>query len=290
MAVAAVGRVRIAWLPVVERAAEIADSYATPVTLRQLHYRCVSEQLIPNTESAYKTLSARTAQARREGWFPTLLDQGREIHGLHSWTSPQIAVRSLASGYRRDRRDGQDELVWLVLEKATLLEQVESWVREYGVPVVALRGYGSQTIIDQVRNEVESDQRFTTALYVGDLDASGEDIERDLEDRTEGCFAETRRLAVLPEQIDEYGLVPAPGKYTDTRAGRFLERHGELIQVEVEAIDPAVLERLVLDAVEPFIDQEHLGRVLAVEARERQLLRDAADQLAELDPSTEHDE
>ena len=55
------------WPEVVAHAAEIVNSYDTTVTLRQLYYRLVSELLIPNVDSSYKTLSSRTAEARREG-------------------------------------------------------------------------------------------------------------------------------------------------------------------------------------------------------------------------------
>lgn len=273
---------RIEWKPIVERAAEIAGAYSTKVTLRQLFYRLVSAELLTNNVNAYKSLSAQTAQARREGWFPALLDQGREIHGLYSWMDPSQAVTSLAQQYRRDRTEGQDKTVWMVLEKATLIEQVIEWVDGYGLPVVALRGYGSQTIIDDIRDAIDGESRSAIALYLGDLDPTGEDIERDLQDRTDWCFDEIRRLAVNHDQIAEFGLVPNPGKASDTRAAGFVAKYGELIQVEVEAIDPATLEGLVRDAVETFIDFSELNRVRAVEDRERALLREAAHQLAEL--------
>jgi hypothetical protein len=36
--------VRLDWQPILERAAEIVDSYETPVTLRQLFYRLVGDR------------------------------------------------------------------------------------------------------------------------------------------------------------------------------------------------------------------------------------------------------
>jgi hypothetical protein len=214
-------RTRFSWPEVVERAAVIAGSYSTPVTLRQVFYRLVSEHLIPNKDMSYKTLSSTSAKARREGWFPQLLDQGREIHRPWHRDDPVGAVTSLARSYRSDRTEGQEEQLWVVLEKATLLEQVVSWTDRYGIPVVALRGYGSQTIVDDVRDNVECDGRAAAALYLGDLDASGLDIERDFGERTDYCFDEVTRLAVNFAQVDELGLVPAPGKRSDTRAASF---------------------------------------------------------------------
>jgi hypothetical protein len=48
---------RIGWPAVIRQAAEIAGSYDTSVTLRQLFYRLVSVQVIPNTQGAYKWLT-----------------------------------------------------------------------------------------------------------------------------------------------------------------------------------------------------------------------------------------
>jgi hypothetical protein len=53
------------WPALLERAADIVNSYDTLVTLRQLFYRLVAAQLLPNTTNAYKALSKHTAEARR---------------------------------------------------------------------------------------------------------------------------------------------------------------------------------------------------------------------------------
>ena len=64
------------------------ESYATSVTLRQLFYRLVSAQVIPNSQVAYKRLSALTAEARRDGTFPALIDRGRTIHEYQCSPAP----------------------------------------------------------------------------------------------------------------------------------------------------------------------------------------------------------
>ena len=97
---------RIAWAPVIERAAAIVRSYRTAVTLRQVFYRLVSEEAIPNTENAYKTLSRLTGRARRAGTFPALADATREVWHHSGWTSPQQAIRALA-GYESETLDRQ---------------------------------------------------------------------------------------------------------------------------------------------------------------------------------------
>ena len=56
--------------------------------------------------------------------------------------------------YRRDRTEGQDAQLWFLLEKKTLTEQVFGWVGDYGVPVVAIGGFGSVGIEDDVASIV----------------------------------------------------------------------------------------------------------------------------------------
>jgi hypothetical protein len=62
------------------------------VTLRQLFHRLVSAQVILNTQCAYKRLSELTAQARREGTFPALIDRSRQVHEDLAFTSPEQAL------------------------------------------------------------------------------------------------------------------------------------------------------------------------------------------------------
>ena len=77
-------------------------------------------------------------------------------------------------------------------------------------------------------------------IYAGDHDPSGEDIDRDFLERTD-CFDEVVRVALTAEQVAAYGLPPQPGKATDSRAAGFVERHGRLVRVELDALDPNAL-------------------------------------------------
>ncbi|HYO01932.1 MAG TPA: hypothetical protein VET27_08605 [Mycobacterium sp.] len=62
------------WNRVLDEARAIVESYDTRVTLRQLFYRLVAAQILPNTQAAYKSLSPRIAKARRKGGWPDLGD------------------------------------------------------------------------------------------------------------------------------------------------------------------------------------------------------------------------
>jgi hypothetical protein len=290
---------RLRWQPIVATAREIVESYDTLVTLRQLFYRLVAQALLPNTLTAYKSLSAKTAEARRDDDFPDLMDTTRGLERPESFTSPQTAQDWLRSTYRRDRTEFQDVSIYLGVEKRTLVAQLESWFGDYGIPVLALGGYASQTFVDEVAHDVHERSgierhtamlaqrilakrgkniqrdlpkvRDAVLLYAGDFDPSGEDIDRDFVERV-GIFSEVVRVALTPEQVVEYELPPQPGKATDSRADGFIARHGELVQVELEALDPNILRGLYQDALAGFWDVSAFERSLARESADLEVL------------------
>ena len=270
---------RLKWKPILEEAAGIVRSYDTGVTLRQLFYRLVAAQFIPNTESAYKTLSSKTAEARRNGAFPDLVDRGREIHCKPHWGSPADALGALAEQYRLDRTTGQDVSIYLCVEKAGLVMQLSAWFADLGIPILALGGYSSQAYADEVRARVLSEDRPAVLLYSGDFDASGEDIDRDFVART-GCWDKVVRVALTADQVVEYRLPPAMGKAADSRAGAFVARHGQLVQVELDALPPDVLHRLYREAVEEFWDTSAYEAIVAQESAERLILWHLAEEVA----------
>lgn len=270
---------RIAWTPILDRAATIVRSYDTSVTLRQLFYRLVSEQLIHNSVVTYKALSARTAEMRRSNSFPELIDRGRIIHRDLTFTSPGDAMERLVDWYRLDRTAGQDVSVFLAVEKAGLVVQLRAWFGDLGVPILAMGGYSSQTYVDDVVRDVERQQRPAVLLYAGDFDPSGEDIDRDFVARSD-CWAKVLRVALTAAQVETYSLPPNPGKVTDSRAAAFTARHGELVQVELDALPPEVLRGLFDDAIAQFWDESAHHAVLVREETDVSVLAEVVDTTA----------
>lgn len=259
---------RLHWGPIVRHASEIVRSYDTGVTLRQLFYRLVSDGTLANTQSAYKSLSSRTAEARRQGTFPDLIDRGREIHRYETFAGVEQARQWLERIYRRDRTEGQEFSVYLGVEKAGMVIQLQSWFGDFGVPVLALGGYSSQSYVGDVVRDVHASKRPAVLLYAGDFDPSGEDIDRDFLARTE-CFDKVVRVALSADQVLQYDLPPQPGKATDSRASAFIARHGSLVQVELDALPPDTLRGLYEQALEEFWDASAFEQALEQEEAER---------------------
>lgn len=253
---------RIRWPSVLIEAKRIVESYDTGVTLRQLFYRLVAAGLLPNTQGYYKRLSDRRAEGRREGWFPELLDRTSRIERPATWAGPDDACDWLQDIYCRDRTEGQDWTIYLGVEKAGMSAQLDAWFSDpLGIPHVALGGYASQTFCDAVRRDIEDQDRPAVLIYAGDLDPSGEDIDRDFVARV-GAFEKVVRIALNEPQVIEFGLIHNPNPEVaeklerDSRGAAFKRRHPDLglVQFEVDALPPETLRDLYRDELDAYWD------------------------------------
>ena len=264
-------RTRQDWPRLLIEAAGIVRSYDTGVTLRQLFYRLVAAGTLPNTTGAYKALSAYTAEARRAGTFPPLIDQTRQIERWPTWAGAGEARAWLSKVYRRDRTEGQPVSIYLGIEKRGIVEQLTAWFGDRGLPIVPFGGYAGQSFVDVVAQDTRRHDRPCVLLYAGDFDPSGEDIDRDFIARSD-CWADVARVALTAEQVEAYQLPENPGKASDSRAGQFIARHGRLVQVELDALPPSDLRQLFEAAIAPHWDVSAYERVLDREADDRQQL------------------
>lgn len=266
------------WRHVLYEARRIVESYDTAVTLRQLFYRLVAKLLLPNTMTKYKGLSKATAEARREGTFPDLTDRTRQIHAYSGYSSPAEALRRTARSYIRDRTEGQPWSVYVALEKAGMINQLQDWFAGYGITILALGGYASQSYVDEIKRHVQAQKRPAVLAYAGDHDPTGWDILRDFVERT-ACFDEVYRVALDPEQ-PEYDDLPKsvdPETFEklerDSRAQGFIDRFGALTQVELDALPPDVLRGLYENAI--FGDAVREGGFWDTSAYEAAMAREA---------------
>ncbi|GAA0464354.1 hypothetical protein GCM10009544_28390 [Streptomyces stramineus] len=268
---------RITWENVLLLARRIMGEYPPrSVTLRQVHYRCAAAGAIPNTTSAYKRLSSLIAQERRAGSFPDLIDSTREVHRPQAFADVADMLRCMPDSFRLDRRRGQGVNLYVAAEKDTLRVQFTGWLEDYGIPVVIARGFSSQSYVQDVAAAVRADGRDAVLLYVGDLDASGEDIERDWLERT-ACWDRVERVALNMAQVREREIPAAVGKRTDSRWPAFAARHGldvrYPVQWEVEALPPEELRQLVMAAVHVHFARAVWESVLGDEEEQRVQLR-----------------
>jgi hypothetical protein len=252
------------------------------MTLRQLFYRLVVDKVLPNLQSYYRRLSAQTAQARRDGTFPDLVDESRDISGGGGDTSPAEALRDAADYYTRDHTEGQPYTIVLAVEKRGLHSLLDLWFADLGVIRLAAGGFDSQSHVDDLVRMVRRYRRPAVLLYAVDFDPSGPDIARDFIART-NCWHEVRQVALTAEQVaDLPPYVPTEAELKklrrDPRAKAFERRHGSLVQYEVDALPPDTLRNLYRTAIDDYWDGAIYQAVLEREADERQQLTDLADE------------
>ncbi len=215
-------------------------------SLRYLFYRMVTMGYLKNSLSEATALSQNTAKARRgvlsDGKtlrtlvFPRLIDHNREV-----WRSPEVvsfsdALQS-AADWPLDPDGGQPKALFVVVEKSTVGESVKVWLKDYGIPIVTLRGYSSQTLIDETKDDVvaEADlpsivaevtsavrDRPAIVFTIGDFDASGVHLMNLFIERTD-CWDAVVPIGVTFDQSEE--LEQAPAKSEDNRIHWFVEQY-----------------------------------------------------------------
>jgi hypothetical protein len=267
---------------------EIVAQYRTRMTLRQIYYRLVAKNLIPNNLNSYKGLSRTLVTARERGEVDDdiMEDRGREVYGGDSgYDSPEEFVRGKVEGldgcwsyYTRELWVDQPEYVEVWVEKDALSRLFRSAVDGLRVTTCVGRGYSSYTYVKRAVDRFAAipSGKPCTIIYAGDWDPSGLDITRDLGRRLKEYGApqvKVHRIALTKNQISEYELPPAPVKTTDARAGKFIAKHGHDV-VELDALEPNVLQGIVRGAVEKHIDADAWEATRQRIAAEREIVRE----------------
>ena len=284
---------RIDWRGVIiPKVSELLDSYSYRPTLRQVFYRLVAALLIPNTETTYKSLSRATVQAREtEIIDPLCFDDRIRTYqgGDQGYESPQDYIdrlldefRDAPEGYTKRMWDNQRKTPIIWLEKDALFTPVSSIADRYRVRTYAARGYSSFTAVYEAAREIQS-YGNAIVLQLTDFDPSGEDMVRDLERRLTRYGAEDFELvkiALTHIQVSGLGLPPMPAKTSDPRYEQFAATYGS-DAVELDALPPDELERIVIHAIESLLDIDQWNEDTARIETEKEEVQDRITELLE---------
>ncbi len=250
-----------------ETCKSILSEYEGRITVRQLYYRLVAAQSIPNVFREYKNLCALLTHWRKQGLLDAaaFCDLTREPILPNTWSDLSDFLKTMERAYRRDpwQDQGRRPEVWL--EKEALATVFEPVCRRYRVVLQVCRGYPSVSCL------VEAAKRTEHILYFGDFDPSGQDIPRCVADELRNTWAAEvglDQIALTQGQIAEYRLPPAPAKSTDSRTPRFVAEHGS-DTVELDALPPDVLKGMIHMAIDGQInDPAAWAEAKAEEGRE----------------------
>ena len=261
---------------VIDRANAIIAEYVAAdiaLTLRQLYYRFVAADLLPNTLQSYKRLGSIINDARLAGLvdWDAIVDRTRNVVENPHWSSPARILDACVESYREDLWRTQEHRVEVWIEKEALSSVFEPVCQELDVPMLACRGYNSQSEMwaggRRLFAHAEAGQT-AVVLHFGDHDPSGIDMSRDIRDRLD-MFMEFEagslvfhRVALNMDQIEEHGPPPNPAKMTDSRFVHYVAVHGRE-SWELDALEPRVLAALIRDWVARFRDDADWDKAIA---------------------------
>jgi hypothetical protein len=152
----------------------------------------------------------------------------------------------------------------------------------------------------------------TLILHIGDHDPSGLDMTRDIEDRLRlfihqdwvneypvGVPAsrgnirasmrehmrdqnseiedhehpwQVKRIALTIEQVEQYDPPPNPAKQSDDRYRKYVETTGLTESWELDALDPLVMETLIQDEIDAFMDEDAFAEAETEQEKDRAVL------------------
>lgn len=245
------------------------------LSLRQLYYQLVSQNIIKNEERSYKNLGVLVSDARMAGMidWAMIKDRGRSMERNPHWGDPADFMKAVAPQYRFDLWADQDCYVEVMVEKQALEGVLLPVCRRWDIPFTANKGYTSSSAAYEASKrflERKEQNKDCYVIYLGDHDPSGLDMSRDIEDRLD-LFVKTsagredeigpneepavtvRRVALNIDQIRKLRPPENPAKLTDSRARAYVELYGDK-SWELDAIEPRQLAALVDRAVEDIID------------------------------------
>ena len=261
------------------------------LTVRQIYYRLVAAQLIPNSISGYQRIVKALGMARKAGAisYDAIEDRTRRVRMplSESLESPEDyfnqfydALGSLDRYYSIPKWYGQKNIVQVWVEKEALSSLFTEVTDKMGVDLVVCRGYPSLTLLHQASERLHDGFSDYTEdpelhiIYFGDFDPSGADIQRHIDETLATEFGVTlslTRVAITHDQITEYDIPPAPAKKSDSRHRAFVEREGVDWQVELDAIEPRVLQGMIRESISAFFD-DAIGKERNEELKRRKEL------------------
>jgi hypothetical protein len=273
---------------------EIINSYdGLQLTLRQLYYQFVTRNAIPNKENAYNSLGNLISNARLAGLldWEAIEDRVRTPRIPNDFEDIQDLVKAALQSYRLPRWEGQGWYIELWCEKDAVSNILSPMADKYHIVQMVNRGYSSQSAMHDtaLRFLVQEDKKHKALLYLGDHDASGEDMVRDIRDRMAmfGVNLTVNKVALTFQQVKEYNLLPNPAKLTDTRSKAYIQKFGNE-SWELDALPPDVLHQMIEKAILEVLDVKAMKKIIEKEQTDKEFLTGLVDNIIQGKTSYTH--
>jgi ParB-like nuclease family protein len=258
-----------------------------PLTVRQIHYRLLNDpplrhsskpdSVYCNNRNCYCDLCDLLARARLENRlaWEAITDETRPVVTESGFRNPQHFIKqeidNFLRGYSRNLLQSQPNFIQIVGEKMTIQGVIHTVWNKYGIPYTIGRGYCA---LDPRRRLVESFLRSKKAelilLVLSDYDPDGVEIAHSFARSLRDDFGIEQirpiQVALTAAQIEEFALPPImTAKNTSAHYQRFIDEHGDDAVYELEALQPAQLEKVLTDAIDSVLDVDAFNAEIAQE-------------------------
>jgi hypothetical protein len=263
-------------LPLAFVATELAYD-ENPITLRGLMYRLVSHGFLPSTDHEHYKRLGRLMTVLREADlldFDWIVDNVRMTDKPSSWSGLKDFAQEMRQTYRKDFWAHLQHYVHIIVEKDAIAGVIDPISYEYDVALSPIRGYCSLSFAHQIAETWNKIEKPISCAYMGDFDASGFDLERDIKEKLRRYCPKPFlwcRLGVLATDFATHDLIPLKPKKTDTRYRRFVAEHGHQC-AELDALPPTEIRQRVKWFIERHIDKDKWAKLQEVEKLEQETI------------------
>jgi hypothetical protein len=183
-------------------------------------------------------------------------------------------------GYDRDDYCDRAYILEIWIEKSTMNDILVPLCNELGMNLVPAAGTQSITSAIRLLERCQKYDKPARVFYISDFDPAGNIMPTAVSRHLEfyrGIYAPEAEVKLVPlaltaEQAE--GLPRIPIKATDARRSGFEALYGEgAVELDaLEALRPGEFERIVRQAVEPYIDQDLGDRLHDTEAEAKEIV------------------
>lgn len=269
------------------------DGNGYPLTIRQLYYKLVTQNVLRNSKAEYARLIGIMKDARYYGLisWDMLIDRTRSIFEDGTHADERAAIADLEQRFLLDKWADQPTRVEVWIEKDAAIGTIWTVCHELQVPLASTRGYNSTSGIKRAAERLMDrlKEQHVLILHIGDHDPSGVDMTRDMNERLdELVYADEAlygldlkdhrldRIALTMDQVhtvyprgEDTKPIGQPVKESDSRTKEYIRKFGRKCW-ELDGLEPEYLVQLITDKV---LEVRHEARWAASVEREAEARR-----------------
>lgn len=270
----------------IRRSKEIMEEYTILLTVRQVYYRLVVFQDIVNNRSQYVYYDKVLTEYRKEHleFADRFKDTKRVIIDKSEISYPYWQFSELINDRIDNVKTGfpeltynqnllQDKINVILLEKTALQELFEMSITSNTILVVA-SGINSFSQMNDLRHIIEDENRDLKLYTFTDFDDTGLFIEENfifqMKEYLGIDFDSFERIGLIDDQIKKYDVPTDPTAKIVKQAKSTHKKYGLPYFVELDALEPNVLMKLVRDTCEQNYDKdlyESIDKALTIRNR-----------------------